>query len=83
MNARPHQPWRRTLAVLAGFLTLAALSLATDQALYLLNVDPPLSTGRAASCTACCVYGINSADTSRLGFAPSRAHPSRRRSGNR
>jgi hypothetical protein len=43
MTARSHQPWRRTAAVLAGFLTIGVLSLATDQALNLLDVDPPLS----------------------------------------
>jgi hypothetical protein len=34
MTARPRQRWRRTGAVLAGFLTFAALSLGTDEILH-------------------------------------------------
>jgi hypothetical protein len=41
MNARPRQPWRRTGAVLAGFLTLTALSLGTDELLHVLRIYPP------------------------------------------
>ncbi len=42
MTARSRQPFRRTAAVLAGFLSVAVLSLATDQALHLLKMYPPL-----------------------------------------
>jgi hypothetical protein len=39
MNARPRQPWRRTGAVLAGFLTFASLSLGTDEILHLHSMN--------------------------------------------
>jgi hypothetical protein len=37
----PRRLWRSTAAVLVGFLSVAALSLATDQVLHVLEVYPP------------------------------------------
>ena len=37
----PRQPWRRIGAVAAGFLSVAVLSLGTDEVLHLLKVYPP------------------------------------------
>jgi hypothetical protein len=53
MTTRPRQLGRRTAAVLAGFFSLAALSLTTDEVLHILKVYPPcLPPLRAAFCTA-------------------------------
>jgi hypothetical protein len=41
MNVRPRQFWRRAAAVLAGFVSIAVLSLATDELLHVLKVYPP------------------------------------------
>lgn len=37
----PRNAWRSTLAVIAGFVAIFVLSLATDQALHSLSVYPP------------------------------------------
>lgn len=52
MTARPRHPWRRADAVLAGFLSVAVLSLATDEALHLLKVYPPWGPLRAPGLNA-------------------------------
>ncbi|MPY89141.1 MAG: hypothetical protein GEU99_14595, partial [Luteitalea sp.] len=38
---RPSRFWRSTAAVLAGFISVVVLSLATDQLLHVLEVYPP------------------------------------------
>ena len=38
---RPHRRWRSITAVLAGFLIVVVLSLATDQLLHMVDVYPP------------------------------------------
>jgi hypothetical protein len=63
MNARPRQPWRRTAAVIAGFLSLAVLSLGTDEALHILKVYPPWGPLYSAGLNALAlayrlVYGV-------------------------
>jgi hypothetical protein len=54
MNARPPQPWRRSAAVLAGFASIAVLSLATDELLHVLKVYPP----NALALSYRLVYGV-------------------------
>ena len=63
MTGRPRQQWRRTGAVLAGFLTLAALSLGTDELLHVLRVYPPWGPLRSPGLNALAlsyrlVYGV-------------------------
>ncbi len=41
MSRPPRRLWRSTAAVLAGFVAVVALSLATDQLLHALHVYPP------------------------------------------
>jgi hypothetical protein len=40
-SSRPHSLFRSVIAVAAGFVTVAGLSLATDQVLHVLEVYPP------------------------------------------
>jgi hypothetical protein len=40
-NAQPRNLWRSTAAIVLGFITVAALSLGTDQILHVLHVYPP------------------------------------------
>jgi hypothetical protein len=63
MTTRPPQPWRRTAAVLAGFFSLAVLSLWTDEVLHILKVYPPWGPMRAPALNALAlsyrlVYGV-------------------------
>jgi hypothetical protein len=63
MKARSRQRWRSAAAVLAGFLSLAALSLLTDEVLHLLKVYPPWGPMRAPGLNALAlsyrlVYGV-------------------------
>ena len=63
MTSRSSQPWRRAAAVLAGFLSLAALSLTTDEVLHILKVYPPWGPLRAPGLNALAlsyrlVYGV-------------------------
>jgi hypothetical protein len=41
MTAHSRERWRRTRAVLAGFLAIVVLSLGTDEVLHVLKVYPP------------------------------------------
>lgn len=41
VNAQPARPLRSTVAVLAGFIAVAALSLGADEILHVLQVYPP------------------------------------------
>jgi hypothetical protein len=40
-NEQPRNLWRSTAAILLGFISVAALSLGTDQVLHVLHVYPP------------------------------------------
>src|SRR5437867_11453907 len=48
-SAQPRRPWRSVVAVLAGFVAVAVLSLGTDQVLHALQIYPPWGQAMADS----------------------------------
>ena len=58
------RPFRSTIAVVVGFLSVAVLSLATDQLLHVLNVYPPWgepmneTSDNLLALAYRCVYGV-------------------------
>jgi hypothetical protein len=42
VTSQPRRRWRSAAAILLGFVTVAVLSIGTDQVLHMLNVYPPL-----------------------------------------
>jgi len=48
-STQPRRPWRSVVAVLAGFVAVAVLSLGTDEVLHALQIYPPWGQAMADS----------------------------------
>src|SRR2546422_5394054 len=48
-STQPRRPWRSVVAVVAGFVAVAVLSLGTDQVLHTLQIYPPWGQAMADS----------------------------------